>query len=195
MAVVDRRSFVRSVAVVGGAGLVGGLALLKPLSRNILAQQATAQSVFLTGRIVAVAGDVIYAADSKGPLTLYVSDKTSVWKGKDVSDLGVLRPGDFFYATAEASLGGRLTVKKLYANIVNYYGLLTAANGNQLQILVYRVGPTDLFVRAKIDAETIVYRRGGTGSSSDVIQGRFVQMVGLELPDGVVKATRLWVYE
>jgi hypothetical protein len=178
----ERRSLLKVVATSVGLGLVSVAGGQKVLGQSSVTEVKSC-------KVVAISGTIIYASDSKGQrLTLRLDNNSVIWKGRESRELSVLQPGDFFYATLEPGSPG--VVRKLYANIVNHYGRIVGVQGNEFDLLIYKPGPTNSIVTVTVDRDTIIHNQ-----RTSIAQADFMQVVGLELPNGKVKATRLFLYK
>lgn len=186
---MQRREFLKISAHAGSAAL-----LLQ--SKLIIAAAVAPSAVFASGRIVAVQDDTIYAANENGPVVLRLASTSDIWKGAHGLDRSVLTPGDSIFASGQVGVDGSITVKDLYANIVNYYGRIIRVDGTEFELLPYQPTPLSWTLNAEIEKTgrgTII--NNGLGSVDDLRTDRFVQMVGLQQSDGRVVATRIWIYE
>lgn len=149
---------------------------------------------FLMGRITAISPGAIHIVSGTGPATLLLYTpprRSEIWKGHSDA-FKELRPGDFFYAAVEPDNEGRLWIKKLWANIVNYSGLISAVTNDGFELIPYQPEPAPYALRVRVNADTI--HDNGHGSVKDIRQGLFATVVGVVQPDATVLATRMWVY-
>jgi hypothetical protein len=86
--------------------------------------------------------------------------------------------------------------KVIWLNIVNFFGLITKVDGGGFEMLTNpNADPQSAYVKKElsvtVDADTLF----DASAEEDVKLGRNVQMVGLDLKNGTIRATRLTVYE
>ena len=88
---------------------------------------------------------------------------------------------------------GELAATEIYANITRFSGVVTdvTPNGYHVQLLNADGKPIG-GKTVTVDAETVTGRDLPL-SMKDVQKGRFVETIGLKLPDGRVAATRVIV--
>ena len=84
----------------------------------------------------------------------------------------------------------------IWLNIVNFFGLITTVDGDNFEMLTNpNPDPHSVYVKKKltvtVDADTLF----DASAKEDLKLGRDVQMVGLDLKNGIIRATRLTVYE
>jgi hypothetical protein len=86
--------------------------------------------------------------------------------------------------------------KVIWLNIVNFFGLITKVDGGGFEMLTNpNADPQSAYVKKEltvtVDADTLF----DASAKEDLKLGRDVQMVGLDLKNGTIRATRLTVYE
>jgi hypothetical protein len=126
---------------------------------------------------------------------LHVDDHTEIWKGKALPDLSTLEMGDDISARCR-KLSGRLVAEAIWVNIVNFFGVITKANGDIFEVFTNpNADPQSAYKKEnkliRFDADTIFE----SSEKGDLKVGREVQTVGLDLRNGIVKATRITIYE
>lgn len=169
--------------------ILAGLGSIAPS----LGQERKTRS-FLMGRITAISSSAIHIVSGAGPATLLLyapPRRSEIWKGHPDA-FKELRPGDFFYADVEPDNDGRLWIKKLWANIVNYFGLISAVRDDGFELIPYQPEPASYSLRIRVNSDTI--HDNGHGSVKDIRQGLSAQVVGVVQPDATILATRIWVY-
>jgi len=99
-------------------------------------------------------------------------------------------------ARCRADDSGKLVAEAIWINIVNFFGMITNVDaGSFMMVTNPNADPESGYVKESlkilIDDNTVF-----SGSAKDEIKmARDVQMVGLDLKNGTVRATRLTVYE
>ena len=148
------------------------------------------------GTVKAIAGNVISVASGTRMEMVVTDGNTEVWKGKTYHDLSPVQIGDDFSARCRRDASGRLVAEVIWLNIVNYFGVITKVNSDTFEMLTNsNADPNSAYVKKKlkllVDGDTIF----DASAKEDLRPGRGVQMVGLDLKNGTVRATRLTVYE
>ena len=123
-------------------------------------------------------------------------ERTEIWKGKTFHDLSPVQIGDDFSARCRADASGKLVAEVIWLNIVNFFGVITKVDGGGFEMLTNpNADPQSAYVKKKlnvtVDADTLF----DASAKEDLKPGRDVQMVGLDLKNGTIRATRLTVYE
>jgi hypothetical protein len=118
------------------------------------------------------------------------------WKGKSFHDLSHVQIGDDFSARCRADAPGKLVAEVIWLNIVNFFGIITKVGGGGFEMQTNpKADPQSAYVKKRlkvtVDADTLF----DASAKEDLKPGRDVQMVGLDLKDGTIRATRLTVYE
>jgi hypothetical protein len=149
----------------------------------------------IIGTVQSVTGNQIHVISGAKVLTLHVDDHTEIWKGKALPDLSQLEMGDDISARCR-KLSGRLVAEAIWINIVNFFGVITKVNGSTFEVLTNpNADPQSAYKKeikaVRFDGETIFV----SGEKEDLKVGREVQTVGLDLRNGIVKATRVTIYE
>jgi hypothetical protein len=149
----------------------------------------------IIGTVQSVTGNQIHVISGANLLTLHVNEHTEIWKGKALPDLSQLKMGDDISARCRR-LSGRLVAEAIWINIVNFFGVITKANGNTFEVFTNpnadpHSGYTKEHKFIRFDADTIFE----SSEKEDLKVGREVQTVGLDLRNGIVKATRVTIYE
>ena len=152
--------------------------------------------ISVIGTVKAFAGNVISVATGTRMERVVSDGHTEVWKGKTYHDLSPVQIGDDFSARCRRDASGKLVAEVIWLNIVNYFGVITKVNGDTFEMLTNpNAEPHSAYVKKKlkvlVDGDTIF----DASVKEDLRPGRGVQMVGLDLKNGTVRATRLTVYE
>jgi Domain of unknown function (DUF5666) len=148
----------------------------------------------IVGTVQSVSGDLIYVRSGAQLLTLHVDDHTEIWKGTPLRDLSQLEMGDDISARCR-KLSGNLLAEAIWINIVTFLGVITKVNGDTLEVFTNpNADPQSAHKKetkvVRFDANTIFH----SGKKRDLKVGREVQTVGLDLRNGIVKATRMTIY-
>ena len=150
----------------------------------------------MVGTVKGITGSTI-SVDSGSQFTTAVTDgDTEVWKGKTFHDLSPVQIGDDFSARCRADSLGRIVAEVIWLNIVNFFGVITKVEGGSFEMLTNpNADPRSAYVKKKltvvVDADTLF----DASAMEDLRPGREAQMVGLDLKNGAVRATRLTIYE
>lgn len=89
-----------------------------------------------SARVVAISGEVIYATNSQGPLTVYLDPRADIWKGAHGSSASVLKVGDSLSVKGYLDNQGRLVVTSLFANITSFDGVITSLGKDAFAVIV-----------------------------------------------------------
>lgn len=148
------------------------------------------------GTVKAISGDVISVATGAGIEEVATNPQTEIWKGKTFHDLSPVQIGDDLSARCYRNASGKLVADVIWLNIVNFFGVITAVKGHSFEMLTNpNADPDSAYVKrtlkVSVDADTIFE----ASTKEDIRVGRNVQMVGLDLKNGAIRATRLTVYE
>lgn len=150
------------------------------------------------GVVLSVTGSTITLRTDSGSraaqIELHLSSSTRIWEGSWGSSLPI-EGGDHIDAWGTPQGTNVLAVEKMWVNIVNLMGTVEsvkqAPGGLQVQHQDSRTGTHSVV----IDHRTIVDRQESpevTYSSAIVLHpGQFLQIIGLRLKGGTVRATRL----
>jgi len=153
--------------------------------------------IFWMGRVVSVEGQTIHA--TSGPqgtltnLTITLASGGKVWKKTSRNDFSAIRVGDEIWVRGYRTALGELAATEIYANITRFEGVITNVTANGYEVEVHNVEGTPVGRKiVTVDAGTVTGRDLPL-SMKDVQKGRFVETIGLKLPDGRVAATRVIV--
>jgi hypothetical protein len=129
---------------------------------------------------------------------LHLSDETRIWKGKWDSELPI-EAGDFFYGYGEPNEDRTIwEMEQMEVNIVNLRGGIVSveetAEGLTLQLKEVH---DDQLYTIHVMSETLLVSDEGRGvpfseAQVDLKSGDGVQIIGLELKDGAIAATRIF---
>jgi hypothetical protein len=181
-------SFPRPASLVFGLAAALGVAQQpSPSDRPIIP---------VIGTVKSISSDVISVATGAATEDVATDAHTEIWKGKTFHDLSPVQIGDDFSARCYRNASGKLVADVIWLNIVNFYGVITNASGDGFEMLTNpNADPHSSYVKTNlkisVDADTIF----DASAKEDLRVGRGVQMVGLDLKNGAIRATRLTVYE
>jgi hypothetical protein len=149
----------------------------------------------IVGTVQSVTGNQIHVLSGEHLLTLHVDDHTEIWKGKMLPDLSTLEMGDDISARCR-KVSGKLVAEAIWINIVNFFGVITKVKGYSFEVFTNpNADPQSGYKKEnkliRFDADTIFE----SSEKEDLKVGREVQTVGLDLKNGIVKATRVTIYE
>jgi hypothetical protein len=148
------------------------------------------------GTVKSISGGII-SVDAGGQVTTVVADeRTEIWKGKIFHDLSLVQVGDDFAGRCRADANGRLVAELIELNVVNFFGVIAKVDGDRFEMLTNpNADPQSAYEKKRlivsVDSDTLF----DASAKEDIKTGRDVQMVGLGLKNGTVRATRLTVYE
>ena len=148
------------------------------------------------GIVNGISGNVISVDAGERVTAVSADERTEFWKGKTFHDLSPVQIGDDLTARCRADASGKLVAEVIWLNIVNFFGVITQVDGGGFEMLTNpNADPQSAYVKKKlkvtVDADTLFE----ASAKEDLKLGRSVQMVGLDLKNGIVMATRLTVYE
>ncbi len=115
--------------------------------------------------------------------------------GKIFHDLSTVEIGDDVSARCRR-LSGKLLADAIWINIVNFFGVITKVNGDAFDVFTNpNADPQSAYKKemksVRFDEDTTFQ----SSDKSDLKVGREVQTVGVDLRNGIVKATRVTIYE
>lgn len=172
---------------------------IRPIAALVISTSAFAQHeeprTAIVGTVQSVTGNQIHVLSGEKLLTLHVDDHTEIWKGKALPDLSQLEMGDDISARCR-KLFDRLVAEAIWINIVNFFGVITKVKGDSFEVFTNpNADPESAYKKenksVRFDAETSFE----SSAEEDLKVGREVQTVGLDLKNGIVKATRVTIYE
>jgi hypothetical protein len=150
----------------------------------------------VVGTVKAVSGNTISVEAGAHVTNIITDEHTEIWKGKTFHDLSPVQTGDDFSARCRADASGKLVAELIWLNIVNFFGVITKADGDSFEMLSnpnadLQSAYVKKTLKVSVDADTVF----DSSAKEDLKVGREVQMVGLDLKAGRILATRLTVYE
>ena len=111
-------------------------------------------------------------------------------------NLSPVTVGDDIAARCRIDASGKLLAEWMSLNIVNFFGVITKTGDNEFEVFTNpNADPQSAYKKENklvtVDADTIFE----ASAREDLKQGRDVQVVGLDLRNGRIRATRVTVYE
>jgi hypothetical protein len=109
--------------------------------------------------------------------------------------LSQLELGDDISARCR-KVSGNLMAEAIWINIVNFFGIITKVKGSAFEVFTNpNADPQSSYKKeikaVRFDGDTMFE----SSEKEDLKVGREVQTVGLDLRNGIVKATRVTIYE
>lgn len=171
-------------------------------ARSACVDNQISNKKFISATVFNVVGNTINAVDprSKQPVVIKVSPKFVLWKGTRSNNLSPLIQGDLIFATLELQPDGSFQATEIYANLFNRYGRILNLKGSNFTLFVAKSGVhPERAINIIVEPNTIIHLdgkkgTGGNGTISNLESGRFAQVIGVELPDSHVQATRIYIY-
>jgi hypothetical protein len=148
------------------------------------------------GTVKGVSGETI-SVDSDGKVVSITVDRNAeIWKGKVFHDLSPAQIGDDLSARCRSGGKGKLVCEAIWLNIVNFFGVITRVHNNDFEVLMNPdADPQSAYVKktkiVQVDSGTLF----NDSAKEDLRPGRNVQVIGLDLKNGMIRATRVTVYE
>jgi hypothetical protein len=175
-------------------GIAGGV------TSQLFVQRGLAQSTQTVGRpygksalVVATEGRTIYARNSTGPVTILVSANAKIWKGDYGASIDSIRSGDQVLTRGTDDLTGRYIATEVWVNITIVRGMISSIGGNG--IFVTPMQPAQGRATEVLLNDRTLSNRDLPYNKDHIKIGRFIHVVGLALPDGTIRATRIFVSE
>src|ERR1039458_8154976 len=149
------------------------------------------------GTVKSISGNQISVESGTRIIAVATDDHTEVWKGKIFHDLSLVHVGDDFAGRCRADASGRLVAELIELNVVNFFGIITKVEGGGDSFDMFtnpKADPQSGYIKKNlkvtVDSDTLF----SASAEEDLKAGRDVQMVGLDLKNGTIRATRM-VYE
>src|ERR1035437_2432621 len=148
------------------------------------------------GTVKSISGNVISVETGKRVIAVFVDGNTDIWKGKIFHDLSLVHVDDDFAGRCRADASGRLVADMIELNVVYFFGIITRVGGDGFDMFTNpkadpQSGYIEKNLKVTLDADTLF----DASPEEDLKAGRDVQMVGLDLKNGTIRATRVTVYE
>jgi len=147
-----------------------------------------------SARVVAMSGEVIYATNSHGPVTMYLDPRADIWKGAHGSPASALKAGDSLSVKGYLDDRGRLIATSLFANIASFDGVITSLGKNAFTVIIQApAGGQNGAIRViEYDDKTVFE---SAANKDDLQIGRAIHLIGLAREDTAVLATRITIYD
>jgi hypothetical protein len=148
------------------------------------------------GTVKGVSGETI-SVDNDGKIVEIALDRNAeIWKGKTFHDLSPVQIGDDLSARCRSAASGKLVCEAIWLNIVNYFAVITKVKRDGFEILTNPdADPQSAYAKeiktVQVDSDTMF----SDSAKDDLRLGRNVQVIGLDLKNGTIRATRVTVYE
>jgi hypothetical protein len=150
------------------------------------------------GIVKSISGNVISVDAGERVIAVFTNERTEIWKGKIFHDLSLVHVGDDFAGRCRADASGRLVGDLIELNVVNFFGIITRVGGGGDSFDMFtnpKADPQSGYIKKNlkvtVDSDTLF----SSSAKEDLNAGRDVQMVGLDLKNGTIRATRVTVYE
>jgi Domain of unknown function (DUF5666) len=180
------------------ASLAVGLILILAVSLCFAQNRSTSDQPLkpIVGTVERISGNVIYVKTGTQLMALSVDDSTDVWKGKVFHDLSHVIVGDNIIARYRTEGSGKLVAQAIWLNIVDFSGVITKVADDGFEVFTNpNADPESAYKKeakkVSVDADTLFE----SSAEGDLKPGREVQLVGLDLRNGGILATRVTVYE
>lgn len=155
-----------------------------------------APSCLVIGRITAVSPNKIEVRDGTGKHAFYFDASSEVWRGQDYHDFSALRVNDDVTVQCRTGADGHSIVTSLFANRDKVEGPITHVDQNGFQVDEnYGADPQSGYRRGLRQVLFDSRTQWEESLPEDLRVGRAVFVMGLKLPGGELRATRVTVYE
>jgi len=156
----------------------------------------TDQRKYVQGTIASVWGNHVYVNDELGVVALAVEARTEIWKGKVFHDLSPVESGDRVFATCHRDTYGNLVAESIDLNRFHSVAAITGVSDTGFSVFTNPgTDPQSGYMKesriVEVDADTIFE----DSAREDLKVGRGVDLDGLDLRNGTVRATKVTVYE
>jgi hypothetical protein len=151
---------------------------------------AAAEESTIIGTVLKVTGNSISVKTPRGGFLIPADDKTEVVKEKTYQDLSPLRIGDEVSVHCRNPTGKPVAMK-IFANVITFSATVRYVNGDDIEVLTIPNAdyPKEEHRLVHIQADTAF----GT-SRKDLSVGQDVRIVGLDVGNGAVDASRVTLY-
>jgi hypothetical protein len=172
--------------------VIAGLSIASPQTRT--ASNPPVKSI--VGTVERVDNAAIYVKTGVQLVSLTIDDNTEVWKGKYVHGLSSVETGDDITARYRTEASGKLVANALWLNAVNFSGVITKTAEGKFEVFTNpNADPQSAYKKeiriVEFDGDTTFE----SSAKEDLRPGREVQVVGVHLENGNVRAARITVYE
>jgi hypothetical protein len=151
---------------------------------------AAAEESTIIGTVLKVTGNSISVKTPRGGFLIPADDKTEVVKEKTYQDLSPLKVGDEVSVHCRNPTGKPVAMK-IFANVITFSATVRYVNGDDIEVLTIPNAdyPKEEHRLVHIHADTAF----GT-SRRDLAVGQDVRIVGLDVGNGAVDASRVALY-
>ena len=148
------------------------------------------------GTVTSVAGNRVYVNLGQELIALTADEHTEIWNGKVFPTVSVIEAGDEIMARCRRDSGGRWIAETMRINGFNAWGVIKRVTENGFEVLTYpNADPQSAYKKEnkliEIDADTSFT----DSAREDLKQGRNVDVAGVNLRNGTVRATQVTVRE
>lgn len=198
------RIFSRRALLKMGVGLVAFVPAIRALASSPSSSEKAAPPIeqrvieqYVTGPVTAIGQDWLRIKSAwSGDVVLHISQETELWKG-DTSRRIPVEIGDWVKAWGPRRADGSHDVEKMWVNIINLQGIASQVEkGEKTAKFHHKDGRLGTHV-VTADEQTFVVPHGEKETTYnraiDIRDGQFVQVIGLELKDKTVRATRIFL--
>jgi len=150
----------------------------------------------VTGTVEKVSADVIFVTTGVQLIALSVDGHTGLWKGKPVHDLSTVEIGDDVVARYRTQASGKHLADSIRLNGVRFFAVITKVTSSGFEVFTYPgADPNSGYTKenkiVSVDEDTLFE----DSAKEDLKVGRAVDVMGLALKDGTVRAARVTVSE
>lgn len=152
--------------------------------------EASVATRFAVGFVVSRGNSSITLRSAQaGQVVVDVSPTTSVWKETEVG-LDVIEEGDLLYVRAVPD-GSLVVAHRIWVNIGWVHGSIDQPGPNAVTVSVPRLGTRTLY----LTPGTLLFDRDNVNLAKEahLSAGTWVDALGVFLPGGHLRATRIWV--
>jgi Domain of unknown function (DUF5666) len=147
---------------------------------------AVEEQFTVIGTVDKISGNQILVKTSRGSFPISAADKTEVMKDKIYHDLSPLKVGDEISVRCKPDAQGKLVAINVWANVVNFVGTVQDVRGEEIEV-VTNSGNERKVVRLYPDTAFSTSRK-------DLSVGQDVRIVGLDVGNGAIDASRVALY-
>jgi hypothetical protein len=155
-------------------------------SLSAFGQQST-----VIGSIDRMTGSEITVKTLRGSFTIHADDRTETVKDQPYRDLSPLRAGDEISVRCQPDGSGKLVAVKIWARVITFSATVRYVNDDEVEVVTI---PNSDYGR---EEHRIVHLYPDTvfgTSRKDLSVGQRVRIVGLDVANGAVDASRVALY-
>lgn len=200
---MQRRTLLRNLALGVVAAPTTGMASIGVFNANRRAlavtpadltpagryTQATAITTFVQGTVLSRDASGVLLVNRRGTQSVRLSPATSVWREADTT-ADAIASGDFLYVQGRRLDGNTVEALRIWANIGWYRGQVSAVAADRVRVFLGGGERTIYF-----SPVTLLFQRAqpSTHFSGQVVVGQRIEALGMFVPGGDMRATRVWV--